>query len=132
MLRVDPARQAAALGLAVLLGLAAGLLYDLLRPPRRRLHGPAAFLPDALFCLLLGAALFLYAMSLGEGRLGIGALAAAWTGFLAYLRLLSPSLLPLFDKLYQYLDIVRKIRKKTEKNFRKKQKSTFKNEKNAL
>ena len=132
MLRVDPARQAAALGLAVLLGLAAGLLYDLLRPPRRRLHGAAAFVPDALFCLLLGAALFVYAMSLGEGRLGIGALAAAWTGFLAYLRLLSPRLLPLFDKLFQYLDIVRRIRKKGEKNFRKMQKSTLKNKTNAL
>ena len=55
-MRVDPARQAQTLLLAALLGLAAGLVYDLLRPPRRRLRGPAALLPDALFCLLVGAA----------------------------------------------------------------------------
>lgn len=132
MLRVDPARQAEALLLAVLIGLAAGLLYDLLRPPRRSLRGLAAFVPDALFCLLLGAALFLYAMSLGGGRLGIGALAAAWTGFLAYQRLLSPRLLPIFVKLFQYLDIIPRIRKKTKKFFEKMQKRSFKNGKDAL
>lgn len=104
---VDPLRQAEALGLAVLLGICAGLLYDLLRPPRWRLRAAAAFALDALYCFLCGAALFLFAMSRGDGRLGIGALAAAWTGFLAYHRLLSPLLLPFFVKVFQYLDIIR-------------------------
>lgn len=103
-MEIDPGRQAAALGLAALIGLGAGLVYDLLRPPRW--HGRAAlgFLADALFCLLLGAALFCYAMTLGEGRLGIGALAAAWTGFLCYHAWLSPLLLPVFVRIYQNLD----------------------------
>lgn len=131
-MRVDPLRQGAALLLAAAIGLGAGLLYDLLRPPRWQRRGLAAFLLDALFCLILGAALFLFAMSFGEGRLGLGALAVAWTGFLAYHRFLSPLLLPLFVKIYQYLDksftsaklFVKKI------NFLKK--STLKNGKNDL
>ena len=131
-MRVDPARQAQTLLLAALLGLAAGLVYDLLRPPRRRLRGPAALLPDALFCLLVGAAFFLFAMSAGEGRLGLGALAAAWTGFLAWLRLCSPFVLPVFDRLFQYLDIIPLFLEKKRKKFQKSKKKTFKNGKNAL
>ena len=76
-MHIDPLRQGLALLAAACLGLGAGLLYDLLRPPRWRLRAAAAFVLDALYCLLLGAALFLFAMSFGEGRLGIGALAAA-------------------------------------------------------
>ncbi len=108
--------QALRLVLALLLGLGEGLLYDLLRPPRWRLRAAAAFALAALFCVLCGAALFLFAMSFGDGRLGIGALAAAWTGFLAYHWLLSPRLLPLFVKIFQYLgyilDYFKKILKK--------------------
>jgi hypothetical protein len=111
-MRVDPLRQAEALGLAVLIGIGAGLLYDLLRPPRWRLRAAAAFALDALYCLILGAALFVFAMSRGDGRLGLGALAAAWTGFLAYHWLLSPRLLPLFVKIFQYLGVVPAFLKK--------------------
>ena len=131
-MRVDPLRQAEALLLAAGLGLAAGLLYDLRRPPRWRLRGLAAFLADLLFCLCLGAALFVYAMSLGEGRLGLGALAAAWLGFLAYHRLLSPRLLPLFVSLFHFLDIVPECVKKFLKKCSFSQKNSFKNEKNDL
>ena len=115
-MHVDPLRQAEALGLAVLIGIGAGLLYDLLRPPRWRLRAAAAFALDALYCLILGAALFVFAMSRGDGQLGLGALAAAWTGFLAYHRLLSPRLLPLFVKIFQYLAyIATKIEKTMKK-----------------
>ena len=107
-MRVDPLRQGLALLAAAVLGLGAGLLYDLLRPPRWRLRAAAAFVLDALYCLSLGAALFLFAMSWGEGRLGIGALAAAWGGFLAYHWTLSPLLLPFFSKVFQYLDGTRR------------------------
>lgn len=106
-MHIDPLRQGLALLAAACLGLGAGLLYDLLRPPRWRLRAAAAFALDAIYCLLLGAALFLFAMSFGEGRLGLGALAAAWTGFLVYHRTLSPLLLPLFSKVFQYLDETR-------------------------
>lgn len=131
-MHVDPLYQAEALLLALGIGLGAGLLYDLLRPPRWRLRGLAAFGLDALFCLGLGAALFVFAMSFGEGRLGLGALAAAWVGFLAYHRLLSPRLLPQFVKLFQHLDIMRARTKKNVKKFSFFKKSTFKNGKNDL
>ncbi len=127
MLRVDPLQQAEALLLALLLGFAAGLLYDLLRPARWRCGRVAALLPDALFCLALGAAFFLYAMSAGEGRLGVGALAAAWLGFLAWNRLLSPLILPLFVKTFQYLDILSFYVKKTLKKYIFSRKKTLKN-----
>ncbi len=126
MLRVDPLRQAEALLLALLLGFAAGLLYDLLRPARWRCGRVAAMLPDTLFCLALGAAFFLYAMSVGEGRLGIGALAAAWLGFLAWNRLLSPRFLPLFSRLFQILDIAASFVKKSFKKCIFLQKKTLK------
>jgi len=131
-MRVDPLRQGAALLLAAAIGLGAGLLYDLLRPPRWQRRGLAAFLLDALFCLILGAALFLFAMSFGEGRLGLGALAVAWTGFLVYHRFLSPLLLPLFVKTYQYLDKIFTSAKLFIKKFNFLKKSTLKNEKNDL
>lgn len=131
-MHIDPLYQAEALLLAVGIGLGAGLFYDLLRPPRWRLHGLAAFGLDALFCLVLGAAFFVFAMSFGEGRLGLGALAAAWVGFLAYHRLLSPLLLPLFVKLFQFLDIMRGSMRKFVKKFNIFEKSTLKNEKNVL
>ena len=126
-MRVDPLRQGLALLAAALLGLGAGLLYDLLRPPRWRLRAAAAFALDALYCLILGAALFLFAMSWGEGRLGLGALAAAWTGFLAYHWLLSPLLLPFFVKLFQYLDIPRRKSKEIYKKIQFSAKKYFKN-----
>lgn len=131
-MHVDPLRQAVALGLAAGIGLGAGLLYDLLRPPRWQRRGLAAFSLDALFCLILGAALFLFAMSFGDGRLGIGALAAAWTGFLAYQRLLSPRLLPFFVKVFQFLDNKAKSFKNFIKKFKISEKKSFKNETNDL
>lgn len=103
-MHVDNLRQAEALLAALAVGVGAGLLYDLLRPPRWQRRGLWAFLADALFCLALGAGLFVYAMSFGDGRLGIHALAAAWAGFLAYHALLSPLCLPLFVKAFQILD----------------------------
>ncbi len=126
-MHVDPLRQGLTLLAAALLGLGAGLLYDLLRPPRWRLRAAAAFVLDALYCLILGAALFLFAMSWGEGRLGLGALAAAWTGFLAYHWLLSPLLLPFFVKLFQYMDIARRKSKEIYKKIQFSAKKYFKN-----
>lgn len=111
-------RQAAGLLASLLSGLGAGLLYDLLRPPRWQGRSAAALLLDALFCLVCGAAFFLLAMSFGDGRLGLAPLAAAWLGFLAYHRFLSPRLLPGFVKIYQNLDKIprgiKKIRKKSD------------------
>ena len=93
---------------------------------------PARQAQTLLLAALLGLAAGLFAMSAGEGRLGLGALAAAWTGFLAWLRLCSPFVLPLFDRLFQYLDIIPLFLEKKRKKFQKSKKKTFKNGKNAL
>ena len=100
---VDPRAQLLRLLGALLLGLALGLLYDLLRPPRRRLGRLGAALFDLLFALLAGAAVFLYAMGAPAGRLGLWELAAAVSGFLLYQQLLSPLFYPLFSACFGFL-----------------------------
>ena len=95
--------QALRLLLALLLGLSTGLLYDLLRSLRRAAGMIAAAGLDALFCLLTGAGIFLFAMSAGDGKLGQWELCAALLGFLAWLHLLSPFVLPVFEKIHRFL-----------------------------
>lgn len=100
---LDPRVQLLQLLGALILGLALGLVYDLLRPPRRRLGRLAAALLDLLFALLSGAAVFLYAMGALEGRLGLWELAASALGFLLYLHMLSPLFYPLFTAGFDFL-----------------------------
>ena len=88
--------QAVSLGLACALGLGLGLVYDLLRPIRRH-SGDTLW--DALFCLFAAGAAFLFAMRAGSGALGTGELLLCLLGLLAYFRLLSPVLLPVFGIL---------------------------------
>ena len=87
--------QALYLLLAAGLGTALGLLYDLLRPLRRR-TGDALW--DLLFCAAAAGACFCFAMYSGSGRLGSGGLAAALAGFLLYVHALSPSVAPLLER----------------------------------
>ena len=84
-----PADTAAA-GLlsAIALGAALGILYDLLRPLRRR-AGRASSLADLLFALLAGIGAFCCAMSAESGRLRIWELAASLMGFLLWQNFLS-------------------------------------------
>ena len=96
-MRVDNAAQAQALLRALALGLGAGLLYDLLRPPRHRTGPAVGALLDLLFCLLAGTGAFFYAMSAGNGRLGLWDLTGMLLGFLLYMYTLSPPLLRLFS-----------------------------------
>ncbi len=93
---LDPREQLVGLLLALGLGLLTGLLYDLLRPPRRRTGPAAAAALDLLFCLLSGVGAFLFAMGAGSGRLGLWELTAMLLGFLLYLHSISPLLLPRF------------------------------------
>ncbi|MBR1455864.1 MAG: hypothetical protein IJ594_01730, partial [Oscillospiraceae bacterium] len=48
---------------------------------------------DVLFCLLTGAAAFVYGMQACGGRLGLWELGAMLLGFLLYLHLFSPIIL---------------------------------------
>ena len=76
--------QALALALAFGLGLGTGLMYDMLRPLRRRGGKPLAAVTDAVFALASAFCLFLFAMQADNGRLGTWELAAALLGFLLY------------------------------------------------
>ena len=93
---LDPKRQAVCLLLAAALGLLLGLCYDALRPPRRKGGALLTVLLDLAFGLLAAWAAFLYAMGVGEGRLGLWALTASFLGFLLYWRLFSPIFSPLW------------------------------------
>ena len=88
--------QALFLLLAAGLGAGLGLLYDLLRPLRRRTNDA---LWDLLFCLAAALGCFCFAMYSGSGRLGSGELATALAGFLLYVHALSPSVAPVLERL---------------------------------
>ena len=90
---VDIRAQALSLLLGCALGAGLGLLYDLLRPIRRR-GGDTLW--DLLFCLTAAAAAFLFAMRAENGVLGTGELLFSLLGLLLYFRLLSPGCFSFF------------------------------------
>ena len=93
---IDLRAQALSLGLALALGTALGLLYDLLRPVRRH-SGNTVW--DALFCLCAASGAFLFAMRAPSGMLGTGEILLCGLGVLCYFQLLSSLFLPLFVNL---------------------------------
>ena len=115
--------QGWALLLSQAIGLGLGRVYDLLRPPRRAGGTTRTRLLDALFAVTAAVALFFFAMASGSGRLGTWELAASLLGFLLYMHLLSPMLLPPMEKIFRamgkFLEGMKKIIKKVQ-NIRKK------------
>ena len=87
----------AALSLA--LGAALGLVYDILRPPRRAMK-KCGFMLDLLFCALAARGAFSLAMHNADGRFGLWAVAAGSAGFLLWLALASPLAAPFFLRLW--------------------------------
>lgn len=119
--------QAAALALALGLGAGLGLLYDLLRPPRRRGSPVLAAALDLLYGLCAAAAAFFYAMGADNGRLGLWELAAALLGFLFYLHVLSPAVLPMLELPYRVMENMTRLCKKFIKNLEFSAKKFFQN-----
>jgi len=112
---IEVHRQAAALALAFLLGIALGLIYDILRPLRHRLGRYAAF--DAVFCLIAACSGFVFIMSAGEGRISLWDAVFAGLGFAAYMRVLSPPIYTFLSKaLAQAEKIIKWIKNITEKS----------------
>lgn len=110
------ARQGLSLLLALGLGAGLGLLYDLLRPPRRRSGPVLAAALDLLYGLGAGGAVFAFAMGAGDGRLGLWELTAALLGFLFYLHALSPALFPLLELPFRMMEnTIRSCKKIGEK-----------------
>lgn len=116
-MEIELERQALALLLALALGILTGLIYDFLRPLRRRLGRRVGAALDVLFCLIAGAALFSYAMSAQNGRLGLWELSAILLGFLIYMHTVSEPILRFFsavlDVICRLLAKLKKILKKT-------------------
>ena len=94
-MELDLQRQALGLLEAWILGVGLGLGYDVLRPPRRRLGQIAGAALDVLFSLLAAAACFVASMRADSGRMGLWELTASLLGFLLYLHVLSPLILPI-------------------------------------
>ncbi len=90
-MEISVAGQAGVFGGALLLGMAVGLAYDLLRIPRAclpiRLLGGVL---DALFWVAVTAALFVYAVTAGGGEVRIFMAAALFGGAVLYFRVFSP------------------------------------------
>ena len=83
---------------ALLLGVAAGAWYDLLRGLRHRLtHTAATVVLDLLFWLVSTAALFLWSISAGDGQVQYSVCAAVLLGGAGYFRFLSRLCFPLLS-----------------------------------
>ena len=85
---LHPLAQLGQVALALGLGAALGLLFDVLRVPRR--HARRVFLRavlDAVFCLAVGLTVFAFGMAAGSGQVRLFmflAIAAGWTGYFAW------------------------------------------------
>lgn len=102
-MEIELQNQGLALLLALGMGIGTGLVYDLLRPLRRRTGKAAGAALDVLFCLLSGFAVFSFAMGADDGRLGLWELSAALLGFIGYLYTLSRPILYVFTALLDFL-----------------------------
>ena len=119
--------QGWALLLSLTMGAGIGLLYDILRPARRHSGAALARLLDALFAVTAATALFFFAMASGDGRLGTWELAAALLGFLLYMHLLSPLLLPPMERIFRAMgkfsertiNLIKKVQNKLKNLFPK-------------
>ena len=98
--------QAFLLAMAFALGAVIGICYDILRPLRYRCSAFIKIGTDFAFALLSAVLLFLFAMSAGNGRLGLWELAAALAGFLAYLYTLSDVFFAAFDRVFSFFSRV--------------------------
>ena len=83
-------------GESILLGLAAGLLYDLLRPLRLRVPPLAGFL-DSLYCLSAAAAVFLFTLRQAQGQLRFYVLLGIAGGGALFFGIFSAPLRPVWD-----------------------------------
>ena len=88
-------QQLLAFGWSILLGMAAGVLYDLLRPFRLRLPRLTAWL-DLLYCLTVGSAVFLFLLR-RAGELRLYLLLGILGGAVLFFCALSAILRPVWD-----------------------------------
>lgn len=110
-MEINVLSQAKALGYALLLGFVLGLVYDLVRPVRRRSSTWGECILDALFALFSGGAIFIYALAAPSGRLGVWELGFALGGFLLYTYLLSNRIYAVTDRFFVLIiSFVRRVK----------------------
>ena len=83
-------------GLSILLGLSAGVLYDLLRALRLR-RPRLTWALDLLYCLTAGAALSLFVLRQGDGQLRGYILLGALGGGVVFFGVFSAPLRPVWE-----------------------------------
>lgn len=115
---VSVGAQTISITASAVLGLGAGLLYDVLRQIRAVSGRIAGILCEVFFCLLCTAALFVLGMAFCGGRLGVWEGAGFLVAFWLYLVGVSPSVTPFFG-------ICRQKAEKFLKKFEKKEKKYF-------
>lgn len=125
-MRIDPLYQLTVAAAALVLGAAAGLLYDLLRALRRLLRSVVfEAVTDLFFCIAAGAGLFVLAFAAGgKQRIFMSVLAAL--GMVLYLRFPSRLVLPVLERVFGFfagilrvlLRPLRLLAKKVDKNAR--------------
>ncbi|MDD4715418.1 MAG: spore cortex biosynthesis protein YabQ [Oscillospiraceae bacterium] len=102
--------QAAAFAGAVALGLAVGLVYDILRILRVRLKNRLlSGILDLIFWIIVIAAVFLYALSAGDGQVRIFMALGLMGGGMLYFCLLSPPMLWLGYRIADFISLLFRI-----------------------
>lgn len=105
-MRIDPLNQLMCAAVSALAGAGLGVLYDVFRTARRRLHGRAvAVITDILFCVAACLTVFLVGYTFGNGRTRGYMAVGACLGAAVYFLLLSTAVLRLLALL---ADIVRR------------------------
>ena len=98
---LHPLAQLGQLALALGLGAALGLLFDVLRVPRRHARRACTrAVLDTVFCLTVGLVVFAFGMAAGSGQVRLFmflAIAAGWTGYFAWV---SGQVLPSLEKFF--------------------------------
>ena len=94
---IDIGSQLAAFLGAVCLGMALGLVYDLLRALRLWAGGRGISLLDGVYCLVAGVSLFYFTLRFGDGELRLYMLLCTAGGFALFFLLFSALLRPLWD-----------------------------------
>ncbi len=111
---------------AFLLGVAGGVLYDVLRPLRYKTGDKIGILIDVAFSAAVGYMLFLYAMASSSARLGFWELSASFLGFIAYIYSLSKLFFPLLERIYHFAGLLIEKNKNFIKKIRLYRKNLFK------
>lgn len=112
-MEISVSQQLLEVGLSLLLGFAAGFLYDVFRFLRHTFKlRVVTHILDLLYCIIVSLSLFLLGMAAGNGQQRIGMTAVAFIGGAVYFSFLSKYTILLFDRIGKLME---KIKDELEK-----------------